>query len=71
MPRFSHFATSKTITEQREYLPIFQCREHLLQIIRDNPVIVVVGETGSGMHTKTLAYHRSIDRSIQLTGVRL
>ncbi|KAJ3203043.1 DEAH-box RNA helicase prp16 [Dinochytrium kinnereticum] len=32
----SAFARSKTIAEQREYLPVFAVREELLQVIRDN-----------------------------------
>ncbi|KAF7796079.1 hypothetical protein EIP86_007250 [Pleurotus ostreatoroseus] len=48
----SAFAKSRTLKEQREYLPAFACREELLQIIRDNQVVVVVGETGSGKTTQ-------------------
>ena len=52
----SHFARTKTIAEQREYLPIYQCRSHLLQLVHDNPVVVVVGETGSGKTTQLTQY---------------
>lgn len=48
----SAFARSRTLKEQREYLPAFACREDLLRVIRDNQVIVVVGETGSGKTTQ-------------------
>ncbi|KAH9931272.1 P-loop containing nucleoside triphosphate hydrolase protein [Fomitopsis serialis] len=48
----SAFAKSRTLKEQREYLPAFACREELLKVIRDNQVIVVVGETGSGKTTQ-------------------
>ncbi|KAG8991813.1 DEAH-box RNA helicase prp16 [Tulasnella sp. JGI-2019a] len=48
----SAFAKSRTLKEQREYLPAFACREDLMQVIRDNQVIVVVGETGSGKTTQ-------------------
>ena len=48
----SAFARSRTLKEQREYLPAFACREDLLKVIRDNQVIVVVGETGSGKTTQ-------------------
>ena len=44
----SAFAKSRTLKQQREYLPAFACREELMKILRDNQVIVVVGETGSG-----------------------
>ncbi|KLO14565.1 P-loop containing nucleoside triphosphate hydrolase protein [Schizopora paradoxa] len=48
----SNFAKNRTLKEQREYLPAFACREELLRVIRDNQVIVVVGETGSGKTTQ-------------------
>ncbi|KAG8913730.1 DEAH-box RNA helicase prp16 [Tulasnella sp. 408] len=48
----SAFAKSRTLKEQREYLPAFACREELMGVIRDNQVIVVVGETGSGKTTQ-------------------
>lgn len=38
--------------EQREFLPAFAVREDLLRVIRDNQVVVVVGETGSGKTTQ-------------------
>jgi pre-mRNA-splicing factor ATP-dependent RNA helicase DHX38/PRP16 len=48
----SSFSKSKTLREQREYLPAFAVREDLLRVIRDNQVVVVVGETGSGKTTQ-------------------
>ena len=48
----SNFSRSKTLREQREYLPAFAVREELLRVIRDNQVIVVVGQTGSGKTTQ-------------------
>jgi len=36
----SSFARSKTIREQREYLPVFAVREELLNVIRDNQGIL-------------------------------
>ncbi|KAA1475461.1 P-loop containing nucleoside triphosphate hydrolase protein [Dentipellis sp. KUC8613] len=48
----SSFAKSRTLKEQREYLPAFACREDILRIIRDNQVVVIVGETGSGKTTQ-------------------
>ena len=32
----SAFAKSRTLKEQREYLPAFACREDLLKVIREN-----------------------------------
>ena len=52
----SEFARTKTITEQRESLPIFQIREELMTIIRENQVVVIVGETGSGKTTQMTQY---------------
>jgi pre-mRNA-splicing factor ATP-dependent RNA helicase DHX38/PRP16 len=48
----SEFARTKTIAEQRRFLPVFEVREELLQVIRENQVVVVVGETGSGKTTQ-------------------
>ncbi|KAF8525107.1 P-loop containing nucleoside triphosphate hydrolase protein [Hysterangium stoloniferum] len=48
----SAFSRSKTLKEQREYLPAFACREDLMKTLRDNQVVVVVGETGSGKTTQ-------------------
>jgi hypothetical protein len=48
----SDFSRSRTLKEQREYLPAFAVREQLLNVIRDNQVIIVIGETGSGKTTQ-------------------
>jgi pre-mRNA-splicing factor ATP-dependent RNA helicase DHX38/PRP16 len=42
----------RTIRQQRESLPAFACRRELLRVIRENQVVVVVGETGSGKTTQ-------------------
>uniref|UniRef100_A0A183CKF3 RNA helicase n=1 Tax=Globodera pallida TaxID=36090 RepID=A0A183CKF3_GLOPA len=52
----SVFALEKTIRQQREYLPVFAVRQKLLQIVRENSVVVVVGETGSGKTTQLTQY---------------
>lgn len=48
----SSFSKSKTLKEQREYLPAFAVREELMRVIRDNQIIIVVGQTGSGKTTQ-------------------
>ncbi|KAL7927907.1 pre-mRNA splicing factor ATP-dependent RNA helicase prp16 [Trichoderma austrokoningii] len=48
----SDFSKSKTLREQREFLPAFAVREELLRVIRENQVIIVIGETGSGKTTQ-------------------
>ena len=52
----SDFARSKTVKEQREYLPIYSVRECLVNVIRENKVVIVVGETGSGKTTQLTQY---------------
>lgn len=52
----SEFAKRKSVKEQRQYLPVFAVREELLRIIRENSVVVVVGETGSGKTTQLTQY---------------
>ncbi|KAG7394335.1 Pre-mRNA-splicing factor ATP-dependent RNA helicase PRP16 [Phytophthora boehmeriae] len=52
----SVFAKTRTLRQQREFLPIFQCRDELLQVIRENQIVVIVGETGSGKTTQLTQY---------------
>ena len=52
----SEFAKTKTIKEQREFLPVYGCREDLMHVIRENQIVVVVGETGSGKTTQMTQY---------------
>ncbi|KAB2636978.1 pre-mRNA-splicing factor ATP-dependent RNA helicase PRP16-like [Pyrus ussuriensis x Pyrus communis] len=52
----SEFAKSKTISQQQQFLPIYSMRDDLLQVIRKNQVIVIVGETGSGKTTQLTQY---------------
>ena len=52
MQAASDFARTKTMAEQRRFLPVADCREELLQVVRENQVVVVVGETGSGKTTQ-------------------
>ncbi|XP_045766491.1 pre-mRNA-splicing factor ATP-dependent RNA helicase PRP16 [Maniola jurtina] len=52
----SDFVKRLTITEQRRFLPVFAVREELMQVIRENNVIIIVGETGSGKTTQLTQY---------------
>ncbi|CAK1550921.1 unnamed protein product [Leptosia nina] len=52
----SEFVKKKTISEQRRFLPVFAVREELMQVIRENNVIIIVGETGSGKTTQLTQY---------------
>ncbi|CAG9331782.1 unnamed protein product [Blepharisma stoltei] len=52
----SDFARSKTVKQQREYLPIFSVRDELLNVIRENRIVIIVGETGSGKTTQLTQY---------------
>lgn len=52
----SEFAKRNTMKEQRQFLPVYAVREELLKIIRENSVIIVVGETGSGKTTQLTQY---------------
>ncbi|CAF1647858.1 unnamed protein product, partial [Adineta ricciae] len=56
MEAVSDFARKKTIDEQRKYLPIYAIRADLLKIIRENSIIICVGETGSGKTTQMTQY---------------
>eukprot|EP00944_MAST-04C_sp_MAST-4C-sp1_P012343 g12343.t1 len=46
----------KSMQEQRESLPIFRLKTHLLQAMKINQVLVVIGETGSGKTTQMTQY---------------
>lgn len=48
--------TNMTIKEQRESLPVYAFREQLIQAVRDNQILIVVGETGSGKTTQLTQY---------------
>lgn len=52
----SEFAKRKSISEQRRYLPAFAVRQELLNVIRENNVVIIVGETGSGKTTQLTQY---------------
>jgi pre-mRNA-splicing factor ATP-dependent RNA helicase DHX38/PRP16 len=44
----SDFSRTKTMREQREFLPVYSVRDELLNVIRENSIVIIVGETGSG-----------------------
>lgn len=52
----SDFSRNKSITEQRQFLPVYTVREELLNIVRENQITVIVGETGSGKTTQLTQY---------------
>ncbi|RYY32306.1 ATP-dependent RNA helicase, partial [archaeon] len=52
----SEFARTKTIREQREFLPVYRVRDELLRVIHENQIVVIVGETGSGKTTQLTQY---------------
>ncbi len=52
----SEFSRKKSLRQQREYLPVFAVRQQLLKIVRENNVVIIVGETGSGKTTQLTQY---------------
>ncbi|OIW28594.1 helicase associated domain-containing protein [Coniochaeta ligniaria NRRL 30616] len=48
--------TDMTIKQQRESLPVYSFREQLIKAIRENQILIVVGETGSGKTTQLTQY---------------
>jgi ATP-dependent RNA helicase DHX8/PRP22 len=48
--------TNLPIKEQREGLPVFKFRKQLLEAIRSNQILIVVGDTGSGKTTQMTQY---------------
>ncbi|CEM33558.1 unnamed protein product [Vitrella brassicaformis CCMP3155] len=47
---------ARSLQEDRQSLPVYRYRDELLRAIRDNTVLVVVGETGSGKTTQIPQY---------------
>lgn len=45
-----------SIQEMRKYLPVFKYRDELLKAIKENQILIVVGETGSGKTTQLPQY---------------
>lgn len=39
----SDFARKKTMNQQRQFLPVFAVRQDLLNVIRENSVVIIVG----------------------------
>lgn len=52
----SEFSRKMTISEQRKSLPAYTVRNELLQVIAENQLVVVIGETGSGKTTQLAQY---------------
>ncbi|KAF0682799.1 Aste57867_25098 [Aphanomyces stellatus] len=48
--------SSKSMIEQRQSLPVYKLKQQLLDAIRTNQVLVVIGETGSGKTTQMTQY---------------
>ncbi|KAI9858012.1 MAG: DEAH-box ATP-dependent RNA helicase prp22 [Vezdaea acicularis] len=48
--------TNMTIKEQRESLPVFKFRSQIIQAVKDNQLLIVVGDTGSGKTTQLTQY---------------
>ena len=52
----SEFSKNNSIEEQRCLLPVFSVRDELMEVIRENQIVIVVGETGSGKTTQMTQY---------------
>lgn len=48
--------TSLSIQEQRESLPTYKLRSSLIEAVRENQMLIVVGDTGSGKTTQMTQY---------------
>lgn len=48
--------TSMSIKQQRESLPVYKFRKELLDAVRENQLMIVVGDTGSGKTTQLTQY---------------
>ncbi|KAL0229181.1 hypothetical protein GEMRC1_013801 [Eukaryota sp. GEM-RC1] len=48
----STWSKQKSLSEQRHQLPITACKSDLIRMVRENQVVVIKGETGSGKSTQ-------------------
>ncbi|KAF9095828.1 DEAH-box ATP-dependent RNA helicase prp22 [Mortierella sp. AD031] len=48
--------TSLSMQQQRESLPVFKFRSQLVKAVRENQILIVVGDTGSGKTTQMTQY---------------
>ncbi|KAL8920039.1 MAG: hypothetical protein Q9208_006494 [Pyrenodesmia sp. 3 TL-2023] len=48
--------TSMSIKQQRESLPVYKFRKQLLEAVKENQLMIVVGDTGSGKTTQLPQY---------------
>ncbi|KJZ77786.1 Pre-mRNA-splicing factor ATP-dependent RNA helicase prp22 [Hirsutella minnesotensis 3608] len=48
--------TNMSIKQQRESLPVFAFRNQLIEAVKENQILIVVGETGSGKTTQLTQY---------------
>jgi ATP-dependent RNA helicase DHX8/PRP22 len=48
--------TNMSIKEQRESLPVYAFREQVIKAVKENQIMIVVGETGSGKTTQLTQY---------------
>lgn len=44
----SDFARKKSILQQRQYLPVFAVRQDLLNVIRENNIVIIIGKLNFG-----------------------
>ncbi|TRX96790.1 hypothetical protein FHL15_002096 [Xylaria flabelliformis] len=48
--------TNMSMKEQRESLPVYAFRDQLIKAVKENQILIVVGETGSGKTTQLTQY---------------
>ena len=45
----------RRLDKERQQLPVWSARERLVELVRENQVLIVIGETGSGKTTQVQA----------------
>lgn len=65
--------TFQEIQHQRQALPAYKARSEILQMINDNQIVVIVGETGSGKTTQIaqFLYEEGMTKALDTDGSRL
>jgi len=52
----SKFSKTNTLEEQRKKLPVYEVKDDIINLLRENNIIIIVGETGSGKTTQMTQY---------------
>ncbi|KAI8553482.1 hypothetical protein RHMOL_Rhmol05G0019400 [Rhododendron molle] len=53
---FGQATFGQSIQDRRQRFPIYNLKKELVQVVRDNPILVIIGEKGSAISTQVSQY---------------